>query len=427
MKKTINYILKILSKSIIDKYRPKIIGITGSVGKTTTKEAVSVVLGDKYDIRASIKNYNNEIGVPLTIIGLKSPGKSVFGWIWVFLYAIKLIIFKDSGYPEMLILEMGADKIGDIGYLTSFVPCDVGVVTNVSESHIEFFGSLKKIQLEKRKIVENLTKDGFAVLNYDVDLVRSMKDNTNAGVTTFGFDADSDIRAIDLSINYNDNNTPSGISFKLKYYGNVVPVFMDESLGYSQVYSALVGVVVGDIFKVNLFDSIKALKKFKTPIGRMRIIDGIKGSFIIDDTYNSSPASAKVALETLGEVSLADKGKKIAVLGDMLELGPQTQERHREIGISVVENGVDILITKGSASRDIARGAIDAGMSKDKIFSFSDNDTAGRFLQEQLNGVDVILVKGSQGMRMEEIVKEVMANPLKAGELLVRQGREWGL
>ncbi|MEA2088560.1 MAG: UDP-N-acetylmuramoyl-tripeptide--D-alanyl-D-alanine ligase [Patescibacteria group bacterium] len=424
MKKIIQYILKILSKKILDKYKPEIIGITGSVGKTSTKDAVKRILEKDYKVRANIKNYNNEIGVPLTIIGEKSPSKSIFGWLNIISKGIKLILTTDKNYPKILILEMGADKIGDIEYLVSFVRCNIAIVTNISESHLEFFHTVQKIEKEKRKIVENLKHENFAILNMDLDLTRNMKNKTKAKVITFGFGKGADVRATDAVISYY-NKKPNGVSFKLICNGNVVPIFMPKILGFSQIYSALAAVAVGTIYKINLLGIAKSLEKFAPPKGRMSLIKGVKQTSIIDDTYNSSPLAVKSALEIMQEIKLPDGAKKIAVLGDMLELGNRSQDYHKKTGEKVVKNGIDILITKGEAARNIAKGAIASGMDKNRVFSFSRNREAGRFLQDKISKNDLILLKGSQGMRMEKIVKEIMAYPLKANELLARQGKEW--
>ncbi len=428
-KKIVQYILKFFSKNILKKYNPFIICINGSVGKTSTKEAVKTVL-NKYcsrkhcRIRASQGNYNNEIGVPLTIIGAKSPAKSFWGWLKVFLKAISLILIKNAQYPNILILEMGADKKGDIEYLVKFIPCDIGIITNISGVHLEFFGSLNKIAKEKGKMVKYLKKSGFAVLNKDVELVDDLRNKTLAKVLTFGFDEGAHIRASDVSISYK-NQKPYGTTFKLLYGGKVMPVFLPKILGYGQIYSALAAGAVGIIHKMNLFDIVKALEKFTPPPGRMCLLKGIKNTLIIDDTYNSSPSSAKAALDVLKDIKLQGNGKKIVVLGDMLELGGVTEKKHTEIGKYVAKIKVDLLITKGEAARDIAKGALKFGMSQEKIFSFSNNEQVGRFLQERISPNDLILVKGSQGMRLEQVVKEVMAYPLKAEKLLTRQGPEW--
>lgn len=425
MKKFIQKQLKILAKAIIKKYNPDIIGITGSVGKSSAKEAIKKVLESSFQVRASIKNYNNEIGLPLSVIGVESPSKSIFGWIKVFTKAIGLILIKDKNYPKILILEMGADRQGDIEYLLEMAPCKIGVVTAVSEAHTEFLGNLQKIEKEKRKIVEHLSANKFAVLNMDSELTYKMKDKTKARVISFGFNNEATVRAVDVNINYDSKGEVSGTNFKLQCGGNIVPIFLENIFSSSQIYGVLIAASVGFIYEMNLIEITQQLKNFKPLPGRMNLINGVKHTVIIDDSYNSSPASVKAALETMREIKLSAGAKRFAVLGDMLELGNQTEQHHRDIGVSVVENNIDILITKGEAAREIANGAIKAGMKEDKIFSFSGNGKAGRFLQEQISKNDLILIKGSQGMRMEKIVKEIMAKPMKAKELLVRQGNKW--
>lgn len=424
-KKIIEYLLKKISIAIIKKYQPEIIGITGSVGKTSTKEAIETVLKDKFSVRANIKNYNNEIGVPLSVIGLESPGRSVLGWLNVFFKSIGLIIEKDAAYPKILILEMGADKIGDIEYLMDFLPLKIGVVTAVSEVHLEKFGTLEKIAREKRLIVSKLRKDDKAVLNYDDEVVNLMQEKTRAQVLTYGFKQGAEIKASEEKISYQNEGQGEiqGISFKLTYQGNIVPILLPDVLGHHQIYAALVATAVGTTYGMNLFEIAEALKKYKSPKGRMKIIKGIKSTLIIDDTYNSSPQAAIAAIETLGKIRIGRK--KIAVLGDMLELGNYTKEAHLKVGKAVSENGIDVLVTVGALAKKIADGAEDAGMAGERIFSFDKNLPAGKFLQEKIKAGDIILVKGSQGIRMEKVVKELMAEPLKAEELLVRQGSQW--
>ena len=167
LKKLIAWKLRWLAKLILKKYQPKIVGVTGSVGKTSTKEAIFTVLSSKFRVRKNIKNYNNELGVPLSIIGRKSGYKNPFAWLGIFFEAFGLIIFRQKSYPDILVLEMGADKPGDIKYLTDIAPCQVGVFTGVSHVHTEFFKTLKKIAQEKRIIITQLNSAGFAILNFD--------------------------------------------------------------------------------------------------------------------------------------------------------------------------------------------------------------------------------------------------------------------
>ncbi len=188
---------------------------------------------------------------------------------------------------------------------------------------------------------------------------------------------------------------------------------------------SLAGLAVGVVYGINLVEGGQALADFHPLPGHLCLIPGIKNTLIIDDTYNSSPEPTRTALETLAEINLKIGAQRYAVLADMLELGAETQNAHREIGLRVAELGIDFLITVGEASKHTALSAREAGLVEHRIASFADSITAGKFLQEKLHEGDVVLVKGSQSMRMEKIVKEVMAEPELAKDLLARQGEEW--
>ncbi|MEA3463887.1 MAG: UDP-N-acetylmuramoyl-tripeptide--D-alanyl-D-alanine ligase [Patescibacteria group bacterium] len=438
MKKLIQLQLKILAKMILAKYKPDVIGITGSVGKTSAKEAIWTVLASKFNARRNVKNYNNEIGVPLTIINADSPGKSMIGWMIVFFKALKLILLKDKDYPKILVLEMGVDRPGDMKYLNSIVKCKVGVVITVGPVHLEFFGSINNVQKEKAALVKNLAKSGWAVLNYDDDKVMQMQKNIQAKILTYGFNEKADVRAqelifsFDTGMNSNESGTNktnannlAGINFKLSYQGSAVPVLLPKVIGQAVVYAALAGAAVGIAYGLNLVEIAYALRRFKSPCGRMNLIAGIKNTLIIDDTYNSSPQSSISALDVVSKISLPESARRFAVLGDMLELGSISEQAHRQIGQQVVKLKINKLVVVGERARDIARGAEQAGMLADHIFHFAQAEQAGKFIQKRINESDLILIKGSQGVRMEKIVKEIMAEPLRAKELLVRQDEQW--
>lgn len=427
LKNILNLILRSLSKKIIRKYHPDVIGITGSVGKTSSKEAIYLVLKTKFNIRKSFKNYNNEVGIPLAIIGVeKSPNHSLVGWVQVIAKAIKLLCITEQNYPEILVLEMGADKPGDISYLTDIAPCKVGVLTYISHAHTEAFKTIKKIAQEKRVIISHLQRDGFAILNYDNELVMQNANMTKAEVVTFGFKNGANFQATDINIILNEKTAwPSGLNFKLNYEGNIVPVFLPGAIATHLIPSALSAIAVGHILGINVVEAATALRALEPLPGHMCIIDGIKNTLLIDDTYNSSPEAVKSALSTLSKITTQNNGKRIAVLADMLELGGETENAHREVGLKVGELGVDFLITVGEASKHTAAAAREAGMDDDQIASFANSESAGKFLQEKLHQGDTVLIKGSQSMRMEKIVKEVMAEPLEAQKLLVRQTDEW--
>lgn len=418
--------LKMLAKMILKKYQPLIVGITGSLGKTSAKEAIFAVLKDRQSVAMSRKNYNNEIGLPLTIIGSESAGSSIFGWIMIFFKAWGLILLKDEKYPKVLILEMGVDRPGDMAYLTSIAPPNIGIVTAVSYSHLEYFGSIVNIKKEKQVLIENLDNKGLAILNYDNDAAREMAEASKAKILTYGLKEGADLQAQDIVYNFTKGSYElSGLNFKMNYQGSIVPVFMDNVMSETVLYAALAAAAVGLYFKMNLVEIAAALKDFSLPCGRMNILPGIKHTFIIDDTYNSSPEAVLSAIDILSRIKIDASASKYAVLGDMLEIGHYTVEGHRLVGEKVAGSGIDYLIVVGEKSRDAMRAAIEAGMSEDNIFHFNDSISAGTFLQDRLKAGDIALVKGSQGVRMEKTVKEIMAEPERAKELLVRQGQEW--
>ncbi len=420
--------LKIGAKLLLKKYQPKIIGITGSIGKSSAKEAVYHILNKKFKVRASLKNYNNEIGVPLTIIGAESPGTNFIGWLLIFQKILKLLIFKDKDYPEVLILEMGIDRPGDMEYLTSIVKVDVAMVTAVSYSHLEYFGNLQNIKKEKQVLIEKLDKQGLAILNYDSEAVKEMASVSRAKILSYGLKNSANLQAQDINYNFTRGSYElSGIHFKLNDEGSIVPVFLKNVMSEPAIYAVLAAAAVGLYFKMNLVEIASALGDFSLPPGRMNLLPGIKHSFIIDDTYNSSPEAAISAVNILGKINIDASAHKYAVLGDMLEIGSYTEEGHQLVGQKVCQEKIDFLVAVGERARDFIRGAKDAGCGDEHLFYFDKAEEAGHFLQNRVREGDVMLIKGSQGMRMEKIVKELMAEPEKADKLIVRQGKEWDL
>ncbi|TAN32664.1 UDP-N-acetylmuramoyl-tripeptide--D-alanyl-D-alanine ligase [Patescibacteria group bacterium] len=428
LRSIVQYLLRWFAKKIVKKYKPDIVGITGSVGKTSAKEAAAAVLARRFSVRRTVKNYNNEIGVPLTILGFdKTPGASVWGWLKVFSRALALLFARDKNYPDILVLEMGADKPGDVQYLVDMAPCKVGVLTFISHAHTEFFKTIKKIAQEKRIIISHLNRDGFAVLNFDSELVMQNASATKAEIVTYGYKEGADLRVTDVNLIKDEiTGWPTGMNFKVIFKGSVIPVFLPRAIAKSPLISAAAcGLAIGTVFGVNLIEGSQALSELEPLAGHMCLLPGIKETLIVDDTYNSSPEAVKAALESLAQISIGLEGARYAVLGDMLELGAETENAHRELGFLAAGLGIDHLLTVGVAAKHMAAAAREAGLNTDKIFSFDQSGEAGKFLQERMKRGDVILVKGSQSMRMERIVKEIMAEPAQAEKLLVRQGKEW--
>ncbi len=419
LKRLLQFILKILAWLMILRYHPKIVAITGNVGKTSTKEAIYCVLSTKYKVRKNEGNYNNEIGVPLTILGLEPAGKSFLGWFNNFLKSIFSLIFSIN-YPEILILEMAADRPGDIKYFADFIKPHISVVTKIGTYpvHLEFFPNIESLITEKRKLVEILSQDDFAILNFDDEKVRIMREKTKAQILTFGLSKFADVKASSI-IPMFDTETKEflGISYKIEYQGKIVPVKLNKIIGSGQIYATLAATAVGLVLEINLVEISEAFLKYKSPQHRLSIISGIKKTIIIDDTYNASPASMIEALDVLSLLSSERKNeiRKIAVLGDMLELGVLSEEAHRLIGRKIVEEGIDILFLVGERAKFIGDEAQKLGYPSEKIFEFCTSSEAAVPVQNEIKEGDIILVKGSHAMMMNKIVEEIkFIDPLKA-------------
>ncbi len=311
--------------------------------------------------------------------------------------------------------------MGDIAYLTSFVKCHVGVITAIGEIpvHVEFFRDAAGVAKEKSNLIKSLGKEDWAVLNFDDERVRAMSSKTSAHVFSYGFSEKAELRASNIE-QYLDDPEDIALFFKVDYQGNNVPIRLKEILGMHQVYAVLGAIAAGLIFKMNLVEIGEALKSYCPPPGRLSLIRGIKRSWIIDDTYNSSPSSSLAALGVLEKMS----GRKIAALGDMLELGALTEEAHRQVGAKAAKVA-DILLAIGERSIFMADEAKKQGFPADKVYYFASSEEAGRVLQDLMREGDIVLIKGSQGVRMEKLVKEVMAEPERAKEFLVRQEEDW--
>jgi len=420
-KRIIVFALELESRLILKKYKPEIIAITGSVGKTSAREAVYSVLSRKFSVRKSEKNYNNEFGVPLTLIGASSALQSPVGWLKLMAKGVRLILKKQE-YPSKIILEIGADRPGDITSFGRYLKPKMGVVTAVGEIpvHVEFFAGPEEVAKEKAKLIEILPATSRAILNGDDFAVLEMKEKSLAQVLTFGFGDDLDLRASEYNLLYNENS-PEGITFKLDYQGSSVPMRIFKAFGKQNVYAALAAAAVGASYGINLVEIAEALSAYVPPPGRLRLIEGEKETWILDDTYNSSPQAVHAAIDVLKDLPAK---RKIAVLGDMLELGKFTVQAHQKVGQSL-KGVADIVIACGMRAKFIAEELKNRRFPAKNLTAVSDSLEAGKELEKIIQPGDLILVKGSQSMRMERVVEEIMRHPEKKSELLVRQEPEW--
>lgn len=425
-KKIIVPIITWQAKIVVHKYKPKIIAITGSVGKTSTKDALFTILSKFKTVRKSEKSFNSEIGLPLTILGLPNGWGDPFVWIENIFKGF-ILILKKQKYPEYLILEVGVGKPGDIKKnVLPWLKTDVVIITRFPDKpvHVEFFGSVDNIVEEKSALIDTLKDNGVLILNHDDEKVYSLHLKSKAKTISFGMNENATYKSSFPMYIYkteNDIKVPTGINFKLEYNGNTFPVTLPNVLSFHNVSQALSVLACANILGCDLFASVKALMDYVAPCGRLTLIEGINHSFIIDDTYNSSPVAMEAAIKVLEGI---EGKRKIAVLGDMLELGKFTEEEHRLVG-ERIKDLVDILVVVGPRAKFIAEGSVDKGYSKENIFYFDSSKNAGKYLEEVVKEGDIILIKGSQGVRLERAVEAIMEHKELKKDLLCRQDKEW--
>lgn len=416
MKKFIANWLARLARSLIAKHQPKIIGITGSVGKTSTRDAIYAVVSTAFWARKPARNLNNELGLPLSVIGVDSPGRSPLGWLKVALKGYWQLWF--GRFPQILVLEMGVDRPGDMDYLLSIARPDISVVTSIGIAHYEFFKSEDAVMQEKGKIVKAVASNGAVVLNGDNSGSASLKDWTDAKVINYGFSDTADVRLQIISEDF----VPPGES-ELRVHTSTQDLSVTvPAVGVPHLASCGAAIAVGLYLGISLEKIQKGLQNYRPVPGRLSVLKGIKKTTIIDDSYNASPDSVTEALQILRRMP---QQHKTAVLGDMLELGELTQKGHEEIGRLAASLQFNQLIVVGEKGRIIAEAALAAGMPVEAIVQFADSSEAAEHIREQLVPESAVLVKGSQGARMERISKELLADPMSASNVLPRQYGKW--
>jgi len=413
MKSFAKHILKkivaFLARHTIKKFTPRIIAVTGSVGKTSSKEAICAVLKDFKRVRKSSANFNNELGVPLTILGSWSSlwKPAFFFWCWVCVISfVRLIFGSRKKYPEVLVLEYGADSPGDIGALVDIAKPNIGVISSIGALpvHVENYPlGIDSVVKEKSKIISSLGTADVAILNNDDPQTSRLASKTRARVVTFGFLESSDTQLSQVHHVVRERDI-EGISCKISVGGSTIPLMIQDAFSISHLYAAACGVSVGQVMGINGVEAVQAITKYYTPLsGRSVLVRGIKNTYIIDESYNSSPIAVETALATLRGI----KGfRKIAILGDMLELGDFAIQAHEAIGALVPES-LDILITVGLRAKFIAQEAQKRGMKKDAIYVCETAQQVGAIIQNIIKEGDLILIKGSRKIGLDAVVEEV--------------------
>ena len=415
-----------MAQAVLRRHHPLVIGITGNVGKTSAREAIYAVLSSKVTVWRGLpdKNYNNQIGVPLVILNAIHHGKNPIGWLGVAFRFLQLYWGKQ--YPPVVLLEMGIDRPGDMDYLLQMARPQIGILTGIGKIpvHVEFFANPDAVLAEKLKLAQSVPQDGSVILNADDERLENISAIRAQKIFTYGFSSTAKIRVEEFQIHIGESGSakiPDGIVFKIAYGGSLIPVKILGALGKAQALAAASAFAVGISYGMNPVEIVAALVNYHTPPGRLRVFNGVRGSVILDDTYNAAPAAMEQALETL---RLVPGKRKIGVLGDMLELGSYSEEAHRRIG-SLIPGACDILMTVGSRAVLIRDQALKGGFNPANTYHFSNSREVAKTLLLLLSEGDLVLAKGGQSMRMERVVESIMAEPEKAKELLVRQSVDW--
>ena len=421
-KKIVVTILTFEAKVLLRRTKPQIIAVTGSVGKTSIKDSIFEVFKGRVHVRKSEKSFNSEIGVPLSVLGLPNAWNNPFLWLKNIIDGA-IIMIHPGEYPKLLVLEMGVDRPGDMDKLTAWIKPDVVVLTRFPDVpvHVEFFDSPEAVIAEKCKLVSALKPEGVLVYNQDDEKITKVAQEIFQQSIGYSRYSLSPFTASADRVVY-ENGRAIGFEFLLTHLNSATLMRVQGSLGVPHAYNYAAAAAVGSVFDIDIDTVAEALRSHLPPPGRMRLIPGIKETLIIDDTYNSSPTASERSISTLGE--LKGVKRRIAVMGDMMELGQFSVREHERIGRLVAEHA-DILVTIGVRARGFSKGAREAGMQEKNIFEFDDALKAGREMQTFIKPGDVLLVKGSQSVRAERFVEELMADPAQAEELLVRQDPMW--
>jgi UDP-N-acetylmuramoyl-tripeptide--D-alanyl-D-alanine ligase len=412
-KKLVIAFLASCAKRKLKHWHPLVIAITGSVGKTTAKEVIATVLSERYHVKKTEGNYNTEIGLPLTILNVKTPG-DVWGWPFVLIRSFLSSFQQDQ--HDCFVVEMGADKPGDIAYLTTLIHPQIGIVTNVEKVHLAEgqFKDLQDIQKEKSMMIRCLSAEELAILNNDNRYTREMAKMTKAHTLFYGKEKTSHVHLVQWQ------STMQGLSFSVQYHDGEYE-FSSPVIGEFFLYAFLPAITVGLYLHIPIEQLQQSIANFSLPKGRFNLIAGINHSMLIDSTYNASPYAVQEAVHAFSQMPAR---RKILVLGSMNELGQQSAEEHQKLG-SYVASFCDILLTVGAEAAHISSSAA-RKVPTLKIHHCGNYHEAVDFLHPLLQKGDLVLLKGSQNnVFLEEMVKALMQDPTKAKDLLVRQGPEW--
>lgn len=381
-----------LAAMIRRRYQPTVVGVAGSVGKTATKDAIAASLDDGHgNIRHTIGSFNAEIGVPVTILSGGKARTTIGGWLNVLWSGIRLLV-RRSAYPKFLVLELGADKPGDLAPLLRVASPNIGVLTSIAPEHMEFFGTLSAVAAEESQVVTSLPSDGTAILNADDANIAGLQ--IPGRILRYGWLATADIRGQSLELIRNGQGRPTGMDLTVDCQGERLAIEIRGVVGRHQTYPILAAIAVAQATGQSIPDTVSRLRNYQAPPGRMRVFAGVDESLVIDDSYNASPEAMLAALQALADLDV--RGKKYAILGQMSELGAGAVDWHERIGRRAAEVKLDGIVTLGALADRIGRAAVAAGLPAAHVINVETAEAAALHLKSNLQAGDAILVKGSR-------------------------------
>ncbi len=416
-KYSVAFFLGFMARAVVRRYRPRVVMVTGSVGKTSTKDAVAEVLATRFFVRKSEKSFNSEFGVPFTILGADNPWGNPFAWLTLLKRAIVLLTLPNR-YPDMLVLEVGADRPGDLARILRIATPDAVVVTRLPDVpvHVEAYASPEAVREEEFAPAHALPAAAPLIICADDAYAVEAAKNTPARIMTYGVAAQADVRVGKIGF-FEEAGAVKGMRAAVKAGEESGEITARGSVGgATQILPAAAALAIARAFDIPLAEALTALEAYEPPPGRGRLLAGKNGSILIDDSYNSSPVAVEKALETLAAFPRA--ARRIAVLGDMLELGRYSVAEHARIG-GLARAAADLVVAVGIRARAFANAE-----GRAEVVSFDNSRAAAKALAGAARPGDVFLVKGSQSIRMERVVKALLADPADAARL-VRQERMW--
>jgi UDP-N-acetylmuramyl pentapeptide synthase len=384
------------AKEYLKKYKPIVIGVAGSTGKTITKDAIAIVLEGSYKVRSTPFSYNTRVGVALSVLGIN---RSIIRSNWVRLLTSSKLKELVAVEPDVVVLELGADRPGDIDYFVRHIPFNFGVITNVQSTHLRLFTNKEYVAHEMKSLA---VKSGVVILNADDPLVISMQNQIEASVVSYG---ESDTATIKL-VRFQRLGT-YGFACEVSVAGKIYELHLPNIVAAHHIPHILAALAVAHTMKVSIASAVERLQSIQPPPGRMRLLKGYNRAKILDDSYSGSPESTLAALNLLKDLPAK---RRIAILGDMLDLGAETIGTHRHIGERAAEIA-EVFVTVGPNMRHAGAAALDTGDVD--VHHFEKSSDVGKWLHDFLNMDDLVLIKGSRNMHMEKVVRRLLADPGK--------------